>query len=421
MSARVRCDVLVAGGGPAGVAAAVAAASRGARVTLIERGAALGGSASQALVHTVCGLYASGDDDHFVPVNRGLPVRWARELVAGGASPGPLRMGRLGVLPHDPAGFAALCHQACVTAGVTVRLGAGLHGILPAGDILCAEVRTAGLTLHLEAWQIVDASGDAVVADLLGAAERATPARLQRPAYVFGLTGVDLALLDDSGHIRLLHRVARAVATGRLGPAALGAQFRAGARPGELMVTLDLAAAEDYDPTDDAQLAALKNEGHQVAMDLAAFLREAHDAFAQATTSAFPARVGVRESRRARGEERVTGDDIRTGRDRADGVARSAWPMELRETNRGPRWIHPEGDRPASVPLGALRLAGMSNVWVAGRCVSCDHEAQAALRVIGTGWATGQAAGLAAALAADGCGVDADAVRRLIPELERGA
>jgi len=71
--------------------------------------------------------------------------------------------------------------------------------------------------------------------------------------------------------------------------------------------------------------------------------------------------------------------------------------MELREKPTGPRWRYPEDDRPTQIPLGALKVANVTNLWTAGRCISCDHEAQSSLRVIGTCLATGQAAGLAAA------------------------
>ena len=71
--------------------------------------------------------------------------------------------------------------------------------------------------------------------------------------------------------------------------------------------------------------------------------------------------------------------------------------MELREKATGPRWRFPDDNRPTQIPLSALKAAGVDNLWTAGRCISCVHEAQAALRVIGTCFATGQAAGIAAA------------------------
>src|SRR5690606_11787358 len=95
--------------------------------------------------------------------------------------------------------------------------------------------------------------------------------------------------------------------------------------------------------------------------------------------------------------------------------ALGTWPIELRERHTGPRWRFPEGNRPTHIPLRALRVRGAENLWVAGRCISCDHEAQASIRVIGTCMATGQAAGAAAALqAATGAAPDAHAVRGAI-------
>jgi len=98
-----------------------------------------------------------------------------------------------------------------------------------------------------------------------------------------------------------------------------------------------------------------------------------------------------------------------------DVVALGTWPMELREKHTGPRWRFPDQLRPTQIPLDALRSDSFSNLWFAGRCMSCDHEAHAALRVIGTCMATGQAAGAAAALQArEGAPPDAAAVRAQI-------
>jgi len=74
----------------------------------------------------------------------------------------------------------------------------------------------------------------------------------------------------------------------------------------------------------------------------------------------------------------------------------ATWPLELRETNRGPKLRYPENDAAAGIPLRALVPANLEGVFVAGRCISCDHEAQASIRVMGTCFATGQAAGRAA-------------------------
>jgi hypothetical protein len=110
----------------------------------------------------------------------------------------------------------------------------------------------------------------------------------------------------------------------------------------------------------------------------------------------------LRESRRIQGRKTVFADAVLSGAECQGEVAIGTWPMELREVHTGPRWRFPQNNKPTRIPLGSLRPVKRSNLWAAGRCISSDHEAQAALRVMGTCMATGQAAGVAAALQAGG-------------------
>jgi len=95
-------------------------------------------------------------------------------------------------------------------------------------------------------------------------------------------------------------------------------------------------------------------------------------------------------------------EDILTNATFDDGVAAATWPIELRETTKGPRLLHPHEPKAADIPLRSLRAAGIENVFIAGRCISATHRAQASIRVMGTSLATGQAAGIASALLAGG-------------------
>ena len=107
----MRCDVLVAGGGSAGLAAAVAAARSGAQTLLVERHGCLGGMVPSAFVHSICGLYRLADQPDPILINPGFPTEFARRLLASGGAYGPVRMGRVDVLLHDPAAFSALCDR----------------------------------------------------------------------------------------------------------------------------------------------------------------------------------------------------------------------------------------------------------------------------------------------------------------------
>ena len=395
----MKCDVLVLGGGGAGLCAAVAAARAGAHTVLVERHGALGGMAVAALVHSICGLYRLRSEPGAVLAHRGLPGELAARLVRAGAALGPVRCGRLDVLPHSPPGFAAV---ADTLAGECPALETRLHTELIAshgtGRIEAVDVYCRGARATIEPGAVVDASGDASLAALAGAGtDQASATRLQRPAFIFALHTVEVAKLDADGRLRLAALLAEAVHAGQLERGALGAQFRPTGRGSEVYCTVDLAGPEDFDPTSPAHLTALERLGRRLAVSLTAFLRAHHSAFTRAEIGAFPTRVGIRESRRVRGEITITAEAVLRGLETPDCVALGTWPMELREKPTGPRWRYPDDDCPTQIPLGALKVAGVANLWTAGRCLSCDHEAQAALRVIGTCLATGQAAGLAAA------------------------
>ncbi len=389
--------VLVAGGGTAGLAAAVAAARSGATVTLVERHGLLGGMGSVALVHTLCGLYELADDTPPRWANPGLPAEFATRLLARGDALPPVRLGRVHVLPHRPAGLAqAAADWLAETPRVTVRLLANLRAADSATGRVEISTPTGRETLAADAW--IDATGDAALARLAGApTEHAPPDRLQRPAYIVTLSGVDPAALAPDARLRLAAQIARAVSAGHLPPGAVGAALRAFEPGGDTFVTIDLAGPPDYDPTDPATLAALLAEGRQLAEALTAYLRRESPGFASAVISAHARQLGVRESHRVIGRARLEADDLLRGTTFPDAVARATWPMELRENHRGPRLRFPESNRPADIPAGCLQARDLPRLFAAGRCVSCSHEAQASIRVMGTCLATGEAAGRLAA------------------------
>lgn len=422
MKGAARCDVAVVGGGPAGVAAALAAAGAGAATVLIERESRLGGNVAQALVHTICGLYHA-DAATPVPAHPGLPSAVADALARAGAAGPPRPAGRVFYLPIRPAGFAALAAHWCETAsGLDVRpctavvaadLAAG-----PAADS-CLTLRGVDDCTALAARVVVDASGDAVAAFRGGAAvEMAAPDRLQRPSFVFRLDGVSEDALDEHARLALTASVARAARRGVL-PAGCESVVVRMADTGSAWATLTLPAhgAPDPPPCHGA-LAALAARGRAHAEAVVAFLRATRRGFADAAVAEWPTRVGVRETRRIRGRDVVTRDDVLRGRRRADEVAVSTWPIELWEDHRRARFEHPAGA--CSVPLGALVSRTHPMLGAAGRCMSATHEALGALRVIGTALATGEAIGVAAALAADaGTGLAGVAPHRVRERVER--
>lgn len=390
-------DVLVLGAGSAGLAAAVTAARRGARTVLVERYGFAGGMGTASLVHTFCGLYLPGGEVARL-ANPGFPAEMERRMREATGQE-PVKMGRAWVLAQHPVEFARLADEVLCGAGVEVLFHTEMTA-LQAGDRWRMDGICRGTRLVVEAAAVVDATGDAVAADLLGgSAEMTEGARLQRPAYVFGISAPPAA---ETGLALAAHLVA-GVRAGELSPAALGLHFRKSGRPGEIFGTIDLSAQEEaWNPLDPGCLSGLEREGRETAGAAVRWLAANAPDWQGAWISHWPVRAGVRESRRWRGRAVLSGAEILAGTRHADDIALAAWPLEFRETNRGPKLQYPENDRVAGIPLGCLRPAGWDRLFTAGRCISCDHGAQASIRVMGTCFATGQAAGAAAALVAAG-------------------
>jgi hypothetical protein len=407
------CDVLVAGGGSAGLAAAVAAARLGARTLLVERHGLLGGMASAALVHSICGLYRLSDGTQPpVLANGGFAAEFAQRLLASGGATGPVRMGRVAVLLQRPTAFAELA-DALVRQESDLELR--LHTEIVAATVDQVTLNCRGKIETVKARAFIDATGDAALAALRGArCDVADGGRLQRPAFICALAGVAAGAVDDEARLRLARRITQAIKTGRLPGGTLGAHFRASGQEGEAYVTIDLPGGPGFDPLDPACLTRLELEGRELAGRLTQFLRAEVEGFQASYVAAWPARVGVRESRRIVGRYRLEAKDLEKGAQFPDQIAFATWPMELRETAAGPRLRFPSGTQPCGIPLRALQAKDGDALFMAGRCISCSHEAQASIRVIGTCLATGEAAGVAAALTALKGMCSADAVRERI-------
>lgn len=402
-------DVAVVGGGSAGIAAAISAAECGARCALIERAETLGGNISQALVHTICGLYLPAEAGDAQLANPGFPGRFARQLERAGAAGRPERAGRVWVLPTDPPRLARVAENLCrQTAGLDVLLGCDTIAAALASGNESQQLRLrerSGREVELSAATLVDASGDATVAALGGAdTEMAEPGCLQLPSYCFGLADVDTSELEELrgfGRLRITHALAGAVRSGSLPTGCEAVLLRPGCEAGRIYVTLNLPRpdGEGYRPLDPSCIVELSAQARSSAERIVEFLRRARPAFEKCRVEAWPARIGVRETRRICGREPVVADDVRSGRSRPDEVATSSWPIELWQDHRRAHFDYPVG--PCSIPLGALTSRSHPRLAAAGRCLGADREALGALRVIGVALATGEAAGVAAARAAD--------------------
>jgi hypothetical protein len=146
------------------------------------------------------------------------------------------------------------------------------------------------------------------------------------------------------------------------------------------------------------ELTHAERTGRRRVRALEAFLVTRVAGFERAFVSHTAPQVGVRESRRIVGRERLGREDVLGARKRSDGVARAAWPIELWQAGAdGARYEYVPDDDWYDVPRGCLEHVTCTNLIGVGRCMSATHDAMGSARVIGTCLATGEAAGALAA------------------------
>lgn len=399
MKPALSCDVLVIGGGAAGIAAATAAGRAGAQTVLLERYGFLGGLASAAWVGTICGLYLRDTTagTKAAPVSAGFPQEFASRLQNhSGAKPLCADCG-LWVLPYHPPDFARIA-DAIVSESENVTVI--LHTTVAEASAKNRRLET----VRALAWNeplivspaaVVDCTGEATAAALAGA-KAEDGATDQAPALVFVLENIDPALAER-GLLEVRREIRRAVENGILPQICERLSLVPGAAAdGRMALKLSLFPAEPGIPLWQ-QVTDWERESRTTLEPLRNFLSENVAACRNARLHSVAPQLGVRSGRRILGRARLMNKDVLETKKSPTGIARGSWPME--RWTRSPR---PEmtyfGERDYyDIPLDCLRAAELDNVFVAGRCLSAETGAMTSARVIGTALATGWAAGTVAA------------------------
>jgi FAD dependent oxidoreductase len=454
-------DVLVVGGGIAGVMAAIASGRSGAPTLLVERFGSLGGTGTAAMMNLFYVPYAA---------SRGLVRELFDRLIArGGAIPGEF-------VVYDPELYKITALEMLAEAGAGVLLHTLVSDVVMDGTLLRGIVveNKSGRQAILGRVTI-DASGDADVAARAGAPYikgREEDGKMRPMTLIFRMGGVDVprlveyvrahpddfspdplqCMLDlDHSMIRVFgffRRVEEAKAAGELWSECY--YFRVeSVMPERGVLTVNATRVYDVDGTNAADVSRAEIEARHQMVQLAAFARKYIPGFEHAFILDSASTIGVRETRRIRGEYVMTEDDILAGRRYDDVVG-----VDANQQNPRQQGGHPPDGREGGpqdvearqliarmfvyeIPYRCLVPAGIDGLLVAGRCLSVDHHADVYTRNQGTAMASGVAAGVAAALAArtdvpprrvdvgavQGAlrrfGADLDLLRRLGPSPER--
>ena len=448
----LRCDVVVIGGGAAGIAAAWAAAKSGAKTVLIESGPMVGGDMTSGLPFDGC---LSGRGEWIVG-------GFAREMFDACEKRG----GCIGAFPDrralwmvaaDPEAVKLAVVAMLDDAGVDLRLYTFAQGVEMDGERIAALLTTSKSgPMRVRAQVYIDATGDGDIAAWAGAPfeKGAEDGTMQPVSMVFRMIGVEpKPLLDfvcdhpentSLGENPLMGPTPEACAEA-LRERGLPKMFLKGDGPllsqaiadgemyacsmlavhpiamGRKEVSVNSTRLGGIDATQPDQLSHSLAELFRQVETCAAFLRRRVPGFEAAELSGIAPRIGVRETRRIMGDYVLSDEDVLESRKSDLGVAKGGHEYDIHCAGKGHVRHQLKDGGSYDIPYGCLTPRGLSNVLVAGRCLSATRGAHSTARVMGTCMATGHATGSAAAICArEGFGnvreVDVQALRQTLRE-----
>jgi hypothetical protein len=418
-------DVVVAGGGPGGLPAAVAAARHGASVLLVERYGFLGGLATAGLVAPILGHTASRSH---TPIVAGLLKELTARMHALDGAPTWEEACQEWGIRFDAEALKRAADEMVQEAGADLLL----HTLV--ADAVVQDDRIAALIVESKSGRqavagkvFIDATGDADVAFRAGAPTqqgREFDGRVESMGsfmHIGGLSG-----LSEEQQAAAREKVQQAMAEGRLH------FYNAGFTGTNTMHRQHFSPNMTRwagDPTDARDLTQAELSVRHEAWKLIGFLRQevpgCENVYLQSTSP----QVGPRESRQVMGGYLLTGEDVQKGAKFEDAVARGSWWIDIHcplgqtypvhlcivecprqrdcpfwaaehdRTMRARADLYPPDDDWYDIPYRCLTAKGIDNLLVSGRCISATHQGMAGARVMGTCMAIGQAAGTAAALA----------------------
>lgn len=420
-------DVIVAGAGPAGFVAAIAAARVGAETLLIERSDSILGNMTAGPLEAVMTFH-----DEKRQVVKGIPQEFIENCVQA--------RGSCGHVP-DTTGYASsitpfqteICKyvgfEMLKQAGVNLLLQAEISQVEMCGSTLKAvHVLGKGEELILEAAQFVDCTGDGDLAAMAGCSfEKGNKkGKLQPMTSLLQLGGVDEMLLAkwvldhpeefrffdgqmldyirervDNKQNLVLHLwgfyslLRDGFEQGRLSLRREEMHAITGYDPGEAILNFTRVQRDSLSMVERTKAQA---ETTKQAYELWLWMRENLEAFRDSWIIKI-GRIGIREGRRISGHHCIRKEELEQGIGVEHSVGMGAFPMDIHSPDGGKMEFY-RVSRGYQIPMESLISRDVGNLLMGGRCICCTHEAQASLRITTTAMVTGQAAGICAAIRA---------------------
>lgn len=417
-------DVIVVGGGPAGVCAAISSARHGMKTLIVEQNGFCGGMAAAGLVGPFMTCYDSAGENMIIRglfeeivdrlVERGFAIH-PKDVMGGTAFTSWIKIGHDHVTPFESEGLKFVLDEMLSEAGAQILYHTTfLESILENSKIVGIKTASKSGVEEINAQVVIDCTGDGDVAFRCGVPFEMGNEELGliQPATMFYyISNVDSDALEadiqaninnfyrkDGVNYRSLHwRVTEARENGdwTLDRVSIGI-FR---MPKKDEWCVNTSRIMGVDSTDNRSLTNAEIEGRKQVDEITRFFRKYVPGCADARIKATASHIGIRESRHIKGEYQLTADDLLNAKVPEDSVFIAANSADV-HGRFGPKSNEyvPINGKYYGVPYKSLVPVKIDGLLVAGRCLSADSTAAGAVRVMPPCMAMGQAAGTAAAL-----------------------
>lgn len=378
-------DLIVVGGGISGVAAAISAARQGLSVLIVEKFGCLGGALTNSLVYPFM-LHVTRDEHQKV-------------LAAGIFSEIKKRHAAYGDSSWET--FKFLFDDMVSEAGVDVLFHATVFKAETEGrNVRRVSVATKAGIVELEATYFLDASGDGELMTMVGCdcqLGRESDGLCQPMTTCFRMNGVDIALFKKE-HEELIALYNQKQAAGEIqNPRENILVFYGQSKD---VLHLNTTRIVKYNPVDAVDISRAEMAARKQVYEMFRFLKENAKSCQNASIVSIANHIGVRESRKLKGVYVLTGQDLLQMVRFEDTIAVANYSIDIHNpTGTGTTLFEFHGGDYYNIPYRSLLPKEYDNLLVAGRCLSANHEAHSATRVMPTCACMGEAAGTAFAVA----------------------
>lgn len=417
-------DVLVVGGGPAGIGAAIAAARNGSEVLLVERYGFVGGNMTIAMVNPMFTFH----DEKGNQVIRGIAGEVVERLIDKTASLGhvmDMTFDNPSMTPFDPEGMKLLLLEMLEESGVKLLL----HTVV--ADAITENSNVNSVIIENKSGRqaicpkmIIDCSADADIVARIGAPfilGREEDGAMQPVTLFFRISGVDIPNLKewmkenreqlkdsptdeeiDSNQalafLGLKDLVQKGIEMGEF-PSHAAPRILMYQLPNEGQFAVNCTRLQGIDGTNAEDLTQAEVLTRKQAWQIQKFLQKYVGGFENSYILDTGVQVGIRETRHIVGDYTMTEDDVLSSRSFTDGIACGTFAIDIHPPEGKEQIFTGSGKAVYEIPYRSLIPKGYDNLLVAGRCISANHAAFGSSRVMATSMGIGQGAGTAASIA----------------------